>query len=94
MNSKTEKFIEKAIRVHGNKYDYSKVNYVNYREPVCITCKEHGDFMQIPYYHIADNGCKKCFDEHRRGKSKQLTTEEYFNDTEILIKHIKENLYG
>ena len=25
----TETFIEKARSIHGNKYDYSKVNYIN-----------------------------------------------------------------
>lgn len=37
-------FIEKAKKVHGNKYDYSKVDYVNNRTKVCIICPEHGKF--------------------------------------------------
>lgn len=40
----TEEFIEKAKQVHGDKYDYSKVNYVNARTKVCIVCSEHGEF--------------------------------------------------
>ena len=35
-------FIEKATKIHGNKYDYSKVEYVNYETKVCIICPEHG----------------------------------------------------
>ena len=56
----TNQFIEKAKKVHGDRYNYSKVNYVNNKTPICITCKEHGDFWQIPYSHLAGNGCNKC----------------------------------
>jgi hypothetical protein len=37
-------FIEKARNIHGDRYDYSKVNYVNQRTKVTIICKEHGEF--------------------------------------------------
>lgn len=57
----TEKFIEKAKKVHGNKYDYSKVNYVNNHTKVCIICPEHGEFWQTPFDHIIQkHGCSKC----------------------------------
>lgn len=55
-----EKFIEKAREVHGDKYDYSKVNYVNAQTKVCIICPEHGEFWQKPYNHINGNGCPQC----------------------------------
>ena len=42
--SPTEIFIRKAKAVHGNIYDYSKVNYVNSRTKVCIICSKHGEF--------------------------------------------------
>lgn len=57
---KREEFIERAIKTHGNKYDYSKVEYINNRTKVCIICPEHGEFWQIPYHHLKGNGCKKC----------------------------------
>lgn len=38
------KFIKKARDVHGDKYDYSKVEYVNNKTKVCIVCPEHGEF--------------------------------------------------
>ena len=38
-------FIKRAKEVHGNKYDYSKVKYVNAKTKICIVCKEHGDFL-------------------------------------------------
>ena len=56
----TEEFIKKAREVHGDRYDYSKVEYVDNKTKVCITCKEHGDFMQAPQYHLRGSGCPKC----------------------------------
>ena len=55
-----EKFIEKAKEVHGNKYDYSKVNYVNSSTKVCIICPEHGEFWQTPNSHLNGSGCPEC----------------------------------
>lgn len=57
----TEEFIEKAVKVHGDKYDYSSVKYINAKTPVEIICKEHGTFQQNPDKHInAKHGCPKC----------------------------------
>ncbi len=56
----TEEFIKKAKAVHGDRYDYSKVEYVNNQTKVCIICKEHGDFWQVPYAHLNGHGCSKC----------------------------------
>ena len=53
-------FIEKAIQVHGDKYDYSKVEYINAQTKVCIICPEHGEFYQKPYNHLNGNGCPFC----------------------------------
>ena len=56
----TEQFIIDAKKIHGNKYDYSKVNYVDAHTKVCITCQEHGDFWQQPYSHLNGRGCPVC----------------------------------
>lgn len=56
----TEEFIQKAKEVHGDKYDYSKVEYKNNTTKVCIICPEHGEFLQIPYHHLQGSGCSKC----------------------------------
>ena len=57
----TEQFIEDARKVHGDKYDYSKVIYgKNNREPVCIICPEHGEFWQSPDKHLRGHGCPSC----------------------------------
>lgn len=56
----TDWFIEKSKRIHGNKYDYSKVEYKNIFSPVTIICPKHGEFRQIASYHVSGNGCPKC----------------------------------
>lgn len=56
----TEQFIEKARAIHGDRYDYSKVVYVNDRTKVRITCREHGEFLQAPRGHLNFKGCSKC----------------------------------
>lgn len=56
----TEDFIEKAMKVHGDKYDYSKVNYKKSNIKVCIICPEHGEFMITPNNHLNGHGCPKC----------------------------------
>ena len=58
----TEDFIKRAIEVHGNRYDYSKVDYKNMHTKVCIVCPKHGDFFQMPYVHLNGQGCDKCGD--------------------------------
>lgn len=55
----TADFIKKAIAVHGNKYDYSKVEYRGNKR-VHIICPIHGDFWQSPHNHLFGNGCPKC----------------------------------
>lgn len=56
----TEEFIVRAKAVHGDKYDYSEVEYVNNSSPVVIVCPEHGAFEQRPNKHFNGNGCPKC----------------------------------
>lgn len=56
----TSDFINKAIKVFGDAYDYSNVKYVNSKTPVCIICKKHGAFYQIPNTHLLGHGCPKC----------------------------------
>ena len=55
-----EQFIEEARKIHGNKYDYSKVEYLGLNKKVCIICPEHGEFWQSPYGHLRGDGCSKC----------------------------------
>ena len=53
-------FLRKAKIVHGDKYDYSKVEFVNARTKIMIICPIHGAFMQEPSVHLKGHGCKQC----------------------------------
>lgn len=56
-----EQFIENARRVHGDKYDYSKVKYLGNKKPVEIICSIHGTFRQKPNSHVSSKmGCRFC----------------------------------
>ena len=66
----TNWFIEKAILKHGDKYDYSKVDYKNAKTKVIIGCKTHGDFEQTPNSHLQGRGCEKCGHELSKEKIK------------------------
>lgn len=56
----TEQFVEKAKRIHGNTYDYSKVEYMKLTIPVKIICPVHGEFLQKPQLHLQGSGCTRC----------------------------------
>ena len=74
-----EEFIENAKKVHGDKYDYSKVNYINGQVKVCIICPEHGEFWQAPNKHILrKQGCPHCSGNARK------TLEEFVKESNIM----------
>jgi uncharacterized protein YcgL (UPF0745 family) len=56
----SEKFIIEANNIHNYKFDYDKVDYVNNKKKVIITCKKHGDFEQVPKEHLRGFGCLEC----------------------------------
>ena len=62
--STTEEFITRALKVHGDKYDYSKVDYQGCDKPVIIICRKHGEFLQSPYAHLHGAGCPICHESH------------------------------
>ena len=67
MKLTTTDFIKNAIEIHKNKYDYSKVDYINAYTKVCIICPEHGEFWQTPHNHTANKaGCPQCSKYHKR----------------------------
>jgi hypothetical protein len=69
----TEEFIKQAKEVHGDKYDYSKVQYINAKSKVIIICPVHKEFSQNPYNHLKGTGCPKCADIIRTSKRKYNT---------------------
>lgn len=53
-------FIARSKEVHGDRYDYSKVDYIDAKTHVIINCVEHGEFKQAPHKHLIGQGCPKC----------------------------------
>lgn len=56
----TVSFIKKSILAHGDKYDYSKANYINNSTKVKIVCPYHGEFEQSPDKHMSGQDCPIC----------------------------------
>ena len=56
----TESFIDQATKIHGEKYNYSKVDYKTFNSKVIIICKQHGEFEQSIHSHLSGKGCIKC----------------------------------
>ena len=61
-----ESFIVRARAVHGDKFDYTQVDYKTARIPVTVICPVHGEFQQVPDRHIK-SGCRKCADDDLPG---------------------------
>lgn len=76
-NKTTKQFITEANKTH-NKYDYSKVKYINATTLITITCPIHGDFKQKPSSHLSGWGCKIC------GGNNKSTTEEFIKKANII----------
>lgn len=71
-----QEFIKKAMEVHGDKYDYSKVEYINAYTKICIICPIHGEFWQIAKNHQNGAHCPKCSRISSSNKNRK-TTEEF-----------------
>lgn len=77
---KTEQFIERAKEIHGDKYNYTKVSYINARTKVCIICPIHGEFWQTPDNHVNKLvNCPRCSSVHR-AKKQTKTKEEFIKE--------------
>lgn len=78
------KFIEKANKVHNNKYDYSEVLYIDSITKIKIICPEHGEFFQTPQAHLRGNSCPMCANKNR-GHNKRWNKEKFI--IESIKKH-------
>ena len=78
-----QEFIEKANLIHNNKYDYSKVKYVNNNTKVCIICPKHGEFWQTPHHHLNGHGCSKCRNENN-GDRRRHNTEDFIRKSKSI----------
>lgn len=68
----TEQFIADAQAVHGDKYDYSKVEYIDNKKKVLIICPKHGEFEQRPAEHLYGSGCYDCSIEARSATKEEF----------------------
>lgn len=89
-----DSFIERAKTKHGDKFDYSKVEYSNARTPVVIRCLKHDtDFEQQPFVHLkAKHACPICEQENKPKRKTDKTTESYV--AEAKAKHGDKYSYG
>lgn len=88
-------FINRAIEVHKNRYDYIKTNYIEAKTPVIITCHEtnsfgieHGDFSQLPYNHLKGQGCPKCYGKYKTTEDVVLEMKLKYGDLFDFSKYV------
>ena len=79
----TEQFVGKANNIHNNRYDYSKVKYINAKTKVIIICEKHGEFLQIPNNHLNNNGCPECINRTSKSSIKWLDNIEKKNNIKL-----------
>jgi hypothetical protein len=77
----TEEFVLDAKKVHGQKYDYSKVDYTGTRNKVKIICREHGSFTQLPLNHLKGAGCPNCA-QLARAATQRYSTKEFIESVQ------------
>lgn len=98
VSNTTASFIEKAKKVHGDKYDYSKTVFTRNKDKVIITCPIHGDFEQEANSHLQGAGCKQCGVADRTGihlpqrdaKKMETMRKRYGVSNPMLVKSIRE----
>lgn len=78
-----EDFLLKAREIHGDKYKYSKINYLTNKHKITITCHIHGDFNQTPNSHLNGNGCPEC-GKINRGNSKTKTLSQFISEAKSI----------
>lgn len=80
----TEEFIEKAKEIHGDKYDYSLVDYENTYKKIKIICPVHGEFEQRLNNHLNGYGCPICSESKDK---KSLPFDFYIPSKNLLIEY-------
>ena len=80
----SEKFLQDAAIVHGDRYDYSKSMFKKNNQKIIIICREHGEFLQTPHMHTYEKaGCYKCGRE-KVANNQRKSTEEYVRHVKII----------
>lgn len=85
-------FLQRALDIHGNLFDYSNVIYVNSKTPIIICCREHGNFSQTPDAHLRTyniknhkntGGCPICAQASRK-ETKRKTTPMFISEANLI----------
>lgn len=87
----TEEFIKKARAKHGDRYDYSLVEYQTTETPIKIICKIHGEFNQKPDTHLHGCGCPKCQQSRLESMVEKILKE---NSIEYIPQYKNDRLIG
>jgi hypothetical protein len=81
-------FINKAVKIHGKKYDYSLVDYSNIKNKIKIICPIHGVFEQRPTNHLMGKGCSICRESKGERKISLFLIE---NNIKFIPQHTFDN---
>ena len=92
-DDKTKVFIRKALKVHGNWYDYSKVEYKNAKTKVTIICPVHKDFEQTPTGHLSGRSCSECSELSRRKNTTICANVDYYSGLIYELLNIPRDLF-
>lgn len=93
----SEYFINKSIKLFGNKFNYSKVNYTNKKGKIILSCNKHNiDFEIEPksHYYSKTGGCNDCNNEINKLDKKELKCYDYNNVINKSTKHINQICYN
>lgn len=93
-----EEFIERANKIHNNKYIYDYVKYINSNTKIKILCKEHGFFMMLPNNHLSGkNKCPQCTSYISNNETKWLNEQNIPKENRnkfLTLDNIKINVDG
>ena len=82
----SSEFLSRSILIHGNKFDYSKTQYINSNTKIKIVCPVHGEFKQWPQDHMNGTGCSMC------SGVKKKTTAEFISQANKIFPHFDYSL--
>lgn len=82
----TEEYVSQVKKIHGNRYDYSKVIYKGDNDKIEIGCSVHGGFWQRARVHLIGAGCKKCAGDKLRIE-KSGNTKDFVSKSTLTHKH-------
>ena len=93
----TNDFVLKSQNIHGNRYNYSKTEYISYKEKVSIICNLHGEFKQLPNSHFKGSGCPTCGGVNKLDKSSfinqsSIIHNNFYDYTSIEIRNCKSKI--